>query len=83
MAKYLLDCLAVFQGLRKSIVMLLLMAIGTILTVKGYLSGNNFVTLFQATVISYFGANGVEHVSSMVQAHLENKTAKPSTKETN
>ena len=74
MAKYVLDFINIFVGLRKSIVMLLLMAISTTLITKGFLSGANFTDLLRATIISYFGANGVEHFTSMVQAHLNSKT---------
>lgn len=73
MAKYVLEFLDIFQGLRKSIVMVLLMIIGTVLVTKGYLNGGNFVDLFKATIISYFGANATEHVTGMIQAHLEGK----------
>ena len=83
MADYVLDFLNIFQGLRKSIVMLLLMVIGVALILKGFLNGGQFVDLFKATVISYFGANSVEHFISMVQAHLQskspNKEVKPDT----
>jgi hypothetical protein len=75
MAKYVLDFLNIFTGLRKSIVMLLLMIIGTYLILRGFLNGGQFVDLFKAVVISYFGANGVEHFSSMIQAHLESKNS--------
>lgn len=73
MADYLVNFLNVFVGLRKSIVMILLMIIGVIFRVKGFLDGAQFVDLFKATVISYFGANSVEHFSSMIKDHLADK----------
>ena len=75
MAKYVLDFLNIFTGLRKSIVMLLLMTISTVLVVKGYIGGSSFADIMKSTVIAYFGANGIEHFSSMVQAHLQSKSA--------
>lgn len=75
MKQRMIDFLNVFQGLRKTIVMLLLMIIGVWFRVKGYLDGNNFVSLFSTTVVSYFGANACEHFTSMVQDHLACKRA--------
>lgn len=75
MSDYLVSFLNIFVGLRKSIVMILLMIIGVIFRIKGMLDGAQFVDLFKATVISYFGANSVEHFSSMIQAHLASKVA--------
>jgi hypothetical protein len=74
MKQKFIDFLNVFQGLRKSIIMLLLMIIGVWFRLKGYLSGDNFVELFKATVISYFGANSIEHFTAMVQQHLASKS---------
>lgn len=75
MADYVLDFLNIFTGLRKTIVMLLTMAVGTTLIVKGYLSGNNYVDLMKTVIIGFFGANSVEHFSSMVKSHLDSKSA--------
>jgi hypothetical protein len=74
MSDYLVSFLNIFTGLRKTIVMLLLMIIGVSFRVKGLLNGNEFVDLFKVTVVSYFGANSVEHFSSMVEAHLKSKS---------
>ncbi|CAM6004828.1 unnamed protein product [Sphagnum balticum] len=56
--------------------MFLLMIIGVWFRLKGYLSGDNFTDLLKATVIAYFGANSVEHFTSMVQQHLVSKDAR-------
>ena len=71
-----LDFLNIIQGLRKTLVMFLLMIIGVWFRLKGYLSGDNFTDLFKATVIAYFGANSVEHFTAMVQQHLVSRDAK-------
>ncbi len=71
-----LDFLNIIQGLRKTLVMFLLMIIGVWFRLKGYLSGDNFTDLLRATVIAYFGANSVEHFTSMVQQHLVSKDAR-------
>jgi hypothetical protein len=75
MKQKLIDFLNVFQALNKSIVMFLVLLIAIVFTVKGYLSGSNFVDLAKATVVSYFGVTGVVHFTSMVQQHLINKSA--------
>ena len=75
MKQRLVDFLNIIQGLRKTLVMFLLMIIGVWFRLKGYLSGDNFTDLLRATVIAYFGANSVEHFTSMVQQHLVSKDA--------
>lgn len=69
------DFFNIFLGLRKTLVMLLLMAIAVIFRVKGYLSGDNVVDMLKATTISFFGANSVEHFTAMVKEHLASKNA--------
>lgn len=75
MKQKLIDFLNIIQGLRKTLVMFLLMIIGVWFRLKGFLSGDNFTDLFKATVIAYFGANSVEHFTSMVQQHLVSRDA--------
>ena len=73
MAQYLVNFLNAFQGLRKSIVMLALIAIASVFRVKGLIDPENFSSLLKATVVSYFGSNSIEHFSTMVKTHLESK----------
>ena len=73
MSAYILDFLNILTGLRKTVVMLLVMVISTWLIVRGYLNGQNYTELLKTVVIGFFGANSVEHFSSMVQAHLQGK----------
>jgi hypothetical protein len=75
MKQKMIDFLNVFQAMNKSLVMLLLIVISMLFRTKGYISGDNFVDLLKATVVSYFGVTGVVHFTSMVKDHLASKNA--------
>ena len=73
MGQYLVDFLNVFQGVRKSVVMLAIIAITAIFRAKGLVSGDNFENLLKATVIAYFGSNSIEHYTAMVKERITAK----------
>ncbi len=77
MKEKLAEFLDVIMGFRKLIVMLLVFTISVSFRLKGYLNGDQFTDLLKAVVIAFFGANSVEHFTSMVEQHLENKSAPP------
>ena len=60
-------------GFRKFILMLLIFVLGIIFRIKGLLDGNQFVDLLKGTTISFFAANGVEHIVNTVQAVMAGK----------
>jgi hypothetical protein len=53
--------------------MIALFAVGIIFRCHGYLSGSEFVDLLKSTTISFFAANGMEHVLTTVQSYMNNK----------
>lgn len=61
-------------GFRKFLLMLALFAVGIVFRVKGYLDGNQFVDLLKGTTISFFAANGVEHIVRTVSAVMGKET---------
>lgn len=77
MIQYIVNLVDLFQGLRKSIVMLALIIITSIFRAKGYITPENFEGLLKATIIAYFGSNSVEHFTAMVKTNLESKNSKP------
>jgi hypothetical protein len=64
------------QGLRKTLVMLLLIAISVIFRSKGLMSGDNMVELLKACTIAFFGVNGIEHLSTAVKEYVNSKGQK-------
>lgn len=75
MTQKVVDFLNIFQGFRKTIVMLMLILIGVIFRIKGYIGPDNMVDLLKATTISYFGSNSIEHFTAMYKTHLETNAA--------
>ncbi len=60
--------LEVLQGMRKFVVMVLLIAIGIIFRVENLINGDNFVTLLEGTAVAFMASNSIEHLSSAVKA---------------
>lgn len=78
MAQYVVNFINGFQGLRKSIVMIALIAITSIFRSKGLVTPDNFEGLLKATIIAYFGSNSVEHYTAMVKEQAaSNKPTAP------
>ena len=75
MTQKLINFLNIFQVFNKSILIFLLLVIGVWFRLANYLSGDNFVDLLKATVISYFGTHALQHFTSMVKDHLASKTS--------
>ena len=67
MKEKLAEFLNVIFGLRKFIIMLLAMVMAIAFRIKGLISGDNLVDLLKATIIAFFGANGVEHIVAVVK----------------
>ena len=82
MVQYLVNFLNLFQGLRKTIIMLALMIVSVILLIKGYINRGNFTDLLKNTILGYFGSNSIEHFTAMVKEHLVSKNGTTKTVET-
>lgn len=74
--QFVVNFLNTLQGLRKTVVMLSLIILGAVFRVKGYISGDNFVELLKNTVIAFFSANGLEHISNTVKEYINSKGKK-------
>lgn len=69
MKQKIAEIINVIFGFRKFLLMLAIYAIGVIFCVKGLISGGEMVDLFKYTTVSFFGANGVEHIVSCVKEY--------------
>ncbi len=74
--QYIINSLNVLQGLRKTVVMLSLMAIAVVMRVKGYLSGDNVSDMLKGTILGFFASNGLEHISGTVKEYINSKGQK-------
>lgn len=80
MTKKLLDLFEVLAGFRKFLIMTSLILIGVIFRITNLLSGTEFVNLLSGTVIAFFSANTIEHVTDLAQDWVASKSetaAKP------
>lgn len=75
MKRKLAEFITVISGMRKTIIMLILVVIGIIFRVKGYLDGSQLVDLLKNTVIAFFSANSIEHVGSTIKEYLTSKNS--------
>lgn len=71
------ELINIIFGFRKFLLMLALFAIGIIFRVKDYIDGNQFVDLLKSTTISFFAANGVEHVVTTVKSVMGKSETPP------
>lgn len=76
MRQKLAELINVIFGFRKFILMMALFAIGIIFRLKGYVDGGQFVDLLKNTSISFFAANGLEHITTTVKQYIDSKGQK-------
>lgn len=76
MIEFLVNFLNALQGLRKTIVMGILIVLAIVFRVKGLISGDNMVQLLQGTVIAFFSANGLEHITNTVKQYIDSNGKK-------
>ena len=76
MVQYIVDFLNSLQGIRKTIVMFIVILITVIFRIKGLIAPDNVEGILKSTVIAYFGSNSIEHYSTMIKAQLDAKTGK-------
>jgi hypothetical protein len=70
MRQKLADFIAIFLGLRKTLIMLSLLVVGIIFRIEELINGEQLVTLLQGTTIAFFAANSVEHVGEVVKHYI-------------
>lgn len=73
MTQSLADFLEVFGDVNKTGILLLLLALGSIFRIKGYIDGPGLIELFKTTTISYFSTTTIVHFTSMIRDHLDSK----------
>jgi len=69
----LADFIAIFLGLRKTIVMFALLFIGIVFRIEELINGEQLVDLLKATTIAFFAANSVEHVGETIRHYVNSK----------
>lgn len=61
------------MGFRKLLIMLLLFVIAIWFRLKGLMVGGDVVELLKGTVIAFFSANSVEHLTATVKEYVTNR----------
>lgn len=70
MRQKLAEWLAVISGMRKTIVMLILIVVAIAFRVLNYVDGSQFVDLLKGTVIAFFSANSIEHIGETIRTYV-------------
>ena len=73
---FIISAVNTVQGLRKTLVMGALIAIGVWFRLKGYMSGDNVTDLLKGTALGFFAANGIEHVGTTIKEYINSKGQK-------
>jgi hypothetical protein len=74
MPNWLANLLEVFNDTNKTTVMFLLLVLGSVFRVKGYIDSEGFITLLKTTTVSYFGTSTVIHFTSMIKDSIASKS---------
>ena len=70
MLQLLLNIVNAVDGFRKTIVMGLIIVLTIIFRIEGLISGDNVAQLLQGTVVAFFAANGLEHITNTVKEYI-------------
>ncbi len=70
MKQKLADFIAIFLGLRKTIVMFTLLLIAIVFRIEELINGEQLVDLLRYTVIAFFSANSIEHVGETIRHYV-------------
>lgn len=73
MTQKLADFIVTIQGLRKFIVMVLLMILGIVFRMHNLLSGGEMVDLLKNTVVAFMAANSVERIGETIKHYITTK----------
>lgn len=74
MKQKIAEALNILFGFRKFVLMLFVFLVAVIFRCKDLINGSEMVDLLKSTVITFLGANGVEHVVGAVKDHYASKT---------
>lgn len=75
MKKKLAEFFNLIFGFRKFLLMLFVLTVAIVFRVKSLINGSEMVDLVKATTIAFFGANGVEHIMTVVKGAMEARGA--------
>jgi hypothetical protein len=70
MKEKLAEWLTVIQGFRKFLITLLVIFIGVVFRVKGFISGSETTDLIKSIGISFIAANNLEGFAAILKDHL-------------
>lgn len=70
---WLKDLVQFINGFRKWSIMILLIVIGVMFRITGYLSGQEMVDLLRYVGVSFMAGNSLEHMSKSVIEWVKNK----------
>jgi len=73
MTQKLSDFIAIFLGVRKTLIMFALLLIGIVFRIKGLINGDQLVSLLQGTTVAFFAANSIEHVGETIKHYVNSK----------
>jgi hypothetical protein len=72
----MLELIALISGMRKTLVMFLLIVLGVAFRLTNYIDGGQFVDLLKGTVIAFFSANSIEHIGATIKEFINAKGQK-------
>jgi hypothetical protein len=70
------ESLGFLTGLRKFVIMLILIIVGITFRLYDYINGEEFVDLLKHTAIAYMSFNGLEHITSLAKKSIDIKNKK-------
>lgn len=73
MTEGLSNFLEVFSDVNKTAILIILLVIGCVFRIKGYIDGPGFIDLSKTTTISFFGTTTVVHFTSMIKDVIADK----------
>jgi hypothetical protein len=76
MGQKLAEFLNILFGFRKTIIMVLLFAVGIVFRLMNLVNGSEFVDLLKSTSVAFFAANGLEHITTTVKEYINSKGQK-------
>jgi len=76
MKKKVAELINVIFGFRKFLALLALYVLGVIFRIRNLIDGGQFVDLLKNTTISFFAANGLEHITTTVKEFINSKGKK-------
>lgn len=75
MTQSVADFLEIVTDTSKTGIMFVLLVVGIILRVKGYIEGPGFVDLMRTTTVAYFSTTTIVHFTEMLKTQIASKIA--------